>query len=78
MSIYSGMQMTRKIMRLYSFGLTLMSIPQPPEAFDKYLSAQIITDRGGEMLCSMVKSWKHDSDGKPIRSSNSNPILGTR
>ncbi|KAI2506427.1 Reverse transcriptase (RNA-dependent DNA polymerase) [Fragilaria crotonensis] len=37
-----------------------------PEAFDKYLSAQIVTDRGGEMLRGTVKSRKRDSDGKPI------------
>ena len=49
-----------------------------PEAFDKYLSAQIITDRGGEMLRGTVKSRKRDSDGKPIGSSNPNPILDTR
>ena len=49
-----------------------------PEAFDKYLSAQIVTDRGGEMLRGTVRSRKRDSDGKPIGSSNPNPILDTR
>ncbi len=49
-----------------------------PEAFDKYSSAQIVTDRGGEMLRGTVRSWKRDSDGKPIGSSNPNPILDTR
>ena len=49
-----------------------------PEAFDKYLNAQIVTDRGGEMLRGTVKSRKRDSDGKPVGSSNPNPILDTR
>jgi hypothetical protein len=49
-----------------------------PEAFDKYLNAQIVTDRGGDMLRGTVKSRKRDSDGKPVGSSNSNPILDTR
>jgi hypothetical protein len=49
-----------------------------PEAFDKYLTAHIVTDRGGEMLRGTVKSWKRDSDGKPVGSSNPNPILDTR
>ncbi len=49
-----------------------------PEAFDKYLTAQIATDRGGEMLRGTVKSWKRDRDGKPVGSSNPNPILDTR
>ncbi|KAI2497802.1 Reverse transcriptase (RNA-dependent DNA polymerase) [Fragilaria crotonensis] len=49
-----------------------------PEAFDRYLNAQIVTDRGGETLRGTVKSRKRDSDGKPIGSSNPNPILDTR
>jgi hypothetical protein len=49
-----------------------------PEAFDKYLNAQIVTDRGGGLLRGTVKSRKRDSDGKPIGSSNLNPILDSR
>ena len=49
-----------------------------PEAFDEYLSAQIVTDRGGEMLRGTVKSRKQDSDEKPVGSLNPNPILDTR
>jgi hypothetical protein len=50
-----------------------------PEAFDKYLKAQIVTDRGSDMLRGTVKSRKRDSDGKSIGSSNPNPaILDTR
>ena len=46
-----------------------------PEAFDKYLNAQIVTDRGGDMLRGTVKSRKRDSDGKSIGSSNPNQSL---
>ncbi len=49
-----------------------------PEAFDQYLTAEIVTDRGGELLCGTVKSRKHDHDGKPIGSSNLNPLLDSR
>ena len=49
-----------------------------PEAFDRYLTAEIVTDRGGELLRGTVKSRKRDSDGKPIGSSNPNPLLDTR
>jgi hypothetical protein len=49
-----------------------------PGTFDKYLSAQIVTDRGGEMLRGTVKSRERDCDGKPVGSSNPNPILDTR
>ncbi|KAI2511584.1 Reverse transcriptase (RNA-dependent DNA polymerase) [Fragilaria crotonensis] len=49
-----------------------------PEAFDKYLTAEIVTDRGRELLCGTVKSRKRDSDGKPIGSANPNSLLDTR
>ena len=49
-----------------------------PEAFDKYLTAEIVTDRGGDLLRGTVKSRKRDSDGKPKGSSNPNPLLDTR
>ncbi|KAI2507343.1 Reverse transcriptase (RNA-dependent DNA polymerase) [Fragilaria crotonensis] len=49
-----------------------------PEAFDKYLAAEIVTDRGGELLRGSVKSRKRDSDGKPIGSANPNSLLDTR
>ncbi|KAI2494625.1 Reverse transcriptase (RNA-dependent DNA polymerase) [Fragilaria crotonensis] len=49
-----------------------------PEAFDRYLTAEIVTDRGGELLRGTVKSRKRDHDGKPIGSSHSNPLLDTR
>ena len=49
-----------------------------PEAFDQYLTAEIVTDRGGELLRGTVKSRKRDHDGKPIGSSNPNPLLDSR
>ena len=49
-----------------------------PKAFDKNLSAQIVTDRAGETLRGTVKSGQRDIDGKPIGSANPNHILDTR
>jgi hypothetical protein len=48
------------------------------EAFYQYLTAEIVTDRGGHILCGTVKSRKRDHDGKPIGSSNPNPLLDSR
>ena len=49
-----------------------------PEAFDQYLSAEIVADRGGDLLRGTVKSRKRYFEGKPIGSSNPNPLLNTR
>jgi hypothetical protein len=49
-----------------------------PEAFDQYVTAEIVTDRGGDVLRGTVKSRKRDQDGKPIGSSNPNPLVDTR
>jgi hypothetical protein len=49
-----------------------------PEAFDQYLTAEIVTDRGGDILRGTVKSRKRDRDGKPVGSSNPNPLLDSR
>ena len=49
-----------------------------PETFDQYLTAEIITDRGGDILRGTVKSRKRDQDGKPVGSSNPNPLLDSR
>jgi hypothetical protein len=49
-----------------------------PEAFDNYLNAQIVTNRGGDVLCGTVESQNRDSDRKPIGFSDQNPILNTR
>jgi hypothetical protein len=42
------------------------------------LTAEIVTDRGGEVLRGTVKSRKRDHDGKPIGLSNPNPLLDSR
>jgi hypothetical protein len=49
-----------------------------PEAFDKYLTAEIVTDRGGEVLRGTVMNRKRDRDGVPIGKADANPILDTR
>jgi hypothetical protein len=49
-----------------------------PEAFDKYLTAEIVTDRGGEILRGTVTSRKRDRDGTPIGTAHANPLLDTR
>ena len=49
-----------------------------PEAFDQCLTAEIVTDRGGQVLRGTVKSRKQNHDRKPIGLSNPNPLLDTR
>ena len=49
-----------------------------PEAFDQYLTAEIVAIRGGDLLCGTVKSRKLEFDGKPIGVSNLNPHLDTQ
>ena len=49
-----------------------------PEAFDNYLTAEVIADRGGEILRGTVKSWERDNNGMPIGMLNPNPLLDTR
>ena len=49
-----------------------------PEAFDQYLTASVLMDRGGEAMLGTVKSRKRDSEGNPVGRSNTNPLLDTR
>jgi hypothetical protein len=49
-----------------------------PEAFDNYLTAEVIADRGRELLRGTVKCRKRDNDGMPIGTANPNPLLDTR
>jgi hypothetical protein len=42
------------------------------------LTAEIVTDRGGQVLRGTVKSRKQNHDRKPIGLSNPNPLLDTR
>ena len=49
-----------------------------PEAFDKYLTACVMLDRGGETQLGVVKKRRKGDDGNPIGRSNNNPLLDTR
>ena len=49
-----------------------------PEAFDKYLTACVLLDRGGEAQLGVVKKRRKGVDGNPIGRSNNNPLLDTR
>jgi hypothetical protein len=42
------------------------------------LTAEIVTDRGGEILRGTVTSRKRDRDGTPIGTEHANPLLDTR
>jgi hypothetical protein len=49
-----------------------------PEAFDKYISAQVILPSQDTHLLGTVTARKRDSHGTPIGMANNNPILDTR
>jgi hypothetical protein len=49
-----------------------------PKAYDQYLTASVLMDRGGETMLRTVKNRKRDSEGNPVGCSNMNPILDTR
>ncbi len=49
-----------------------------PEAFDKYLTANVLLDRGGEPQLGVVRKRHKGKDGNPIGRSNTNPLLDTR
>jgi hypothetical protein len=48
-----------------------------PEAYDQYLTASVLMDRGGDTMLGTVKCRKRDSDGNPVGRSNMNLILDT-
>ena len=48
------------------------------DAFDKYLSTEVILPTVDHMLRGRVKSRKRDANGNPVGRANSNPILDTR
>ena len=48
------------------------------DAYDKYISASVMLPQGGQYTSGCVVGRKRDYDGKPIGTSNSNPILDTR
>ena len=49
-----------------------------PEAYDEYLDAEVLMERGGVMQSGVVKQRKRDDDGNPIGKRNNNPLLDTR
>jgi len=49
-----------------------------PEAFDEYLTAEVLLPRGGETARAVVMKRLVDPDGKPVGSRHSNPMLDTR
>jgi len=49
-----------------------------PEAYDEYLSAQVVLPRGDNMVRGEVVRRRRDSNGRPIGKRNLNPILDTR
>ena len=49
-----------------------------PEAYDEYLTAEVMMPHGGDMLKAIVKGRKRDSDGLPIGCRNNNPLLDSR
>ena len=48
------------------------------EAYDKYLTAQVIVPLAGELTKGKVLKRKRDQDGNPTGVRNDNPILDTR
>ena len=49
-----------------------------PEAYDEYLTAEVLLPNMGEMMKAKVIGRKRDADGNPIGVWNANPILDTR
>jgi hypothetical protein len=49
-----------------------------PEAYNKYLCAQVILPIGGELRRGEVIRRKRDHEGRPIGVRNTNPLLDTR
>jgi hypothetical protein len=49
-----------------------------PEVFDRYLTASVLLDRGGESQLGTVVKRKRDVEGNPVGRSNMNPLLDTQ
>jgi hypothetical protein len=49
-----------------------------PEAYDKYIFAQVLIPSADQEILGTVIGCKHDINGNPIGKSNTNPILETR
>ncbi|MGH7974682.1 MAG: reverse transcriptase domain-containing protein, partial [bacterium] len=48
------------------------------EAYDKYISAQVLLPKGDGLVSCRVLNRKRDHDGHPVGQHNSNPILDSR
>ena len=48
------------------------------EAYDNYLTAEVVLPHGGESARAKVTARKRDADGNPIGRRNANPLLDTR
>ena len=48
------------------------------DAYDKYLSTEVILPTCDHMIHSRVKNRKRDANGNPVGRANTNPILNTR
>jgi ribosomal protein L15 len=48
------------------------------EAYDQYISAEVLLPKDGQEVLGQVVARKRDADGNPIGRGNSNPILDTR
>lgn len=49
-----------------------------PEAYDEYLTAEVLLPNMGEMTKARVVGRKRDADGNPVGLRNANPLLDTR
>jgi hypothetical protein len=49
-----------------------------PEAYDQYLTAEVLLPNMGNVTKGKVTARKRDADGNPIGQCHSNPILDTR
>jgi hypothetical protein len=49
-----------------------------PEAYDKFISAEVMLRQGDIMVPAHVVGRKHDAKGNPVGIANNNPLLDTR
>ena len=49
-----------------------------PEAYDEYLTAEVLLPNMGTITKAKVVGWKRDADGNPVGRRNANPILDSR
>ena len=49
-----------------------------PEAYDEFITSEVLLPHGGELTLARVARRKRDADGNPIGSRSTNPILDSR